>query len=69
MAIYKIFQLLMCGIEEYSISDFKANHVVNGSSPEFRRVLYWFWTAVSNFTGEFLHIYIKLNNGENYENW
>lgn len=41
----------MCGIEEYSIADFKANHVVNGSSPEFRRVLYWFWTAVSNFTG------------------
>ncbi|KAG7170866.1 Apoptosis-resistant E3 ubiquitin protein ligase 1-like, partial [Homarus americanus] len=43
-------ELLMCGIEEYSIADFKANHVVNGSSPEFRRVLYWFWTAVSNFT-------------------
>ncbi|XP_045619348.1 apoptosis-resistant E3 ubiquitin protein ligase 1 isoform X1 [Procambarus clarkii] len=45
-------ELLMCGIEEYSIADFKANHVVNGSSPEFRRVLYWFWTAVSNFTEE-----------------
>lgn len=49
---FPTFQLLMCGIEEYSIADFKANHEVNGSSPEFRRVLYWFWTAVSNFTGK-----------------
>ena len=57
----------MCGIEEYSIADFKANHVVNGSSPEFRRVLYWFWTAVSNFTGNYSQIYCLLCDNSVYE--
>lgn len=33
------FQLLLCGTGEYSIADFKSNHIVNGGSPEFRRVL------------------------------
>lgn len=32
------------------MADFRSNHIINGSSPEFRRVLDWFWTAVSNFT-------------------
>lgn len=43
-------QLLLCGTGEYSIADFKANHIVNGSNQEFRRVLDWFWGAVSNFS-------------------
>ncbi|CRK94157.1 CLUMA_CG007676, isoform A [Clunio marinus] len=34
----------------YSIADFKANHIVNGGSAEFRKVLDWFWVAVSNFS-------------------
>lgn len=54
----------MCGIEEYSIADFKANHEVNGSSPEFRRVLYWFWTAVSNFTGKSENMYEVLYHNQ-----
>lgn len=33
------FKLLLCGTGEYSIADFKSNHIVNGGSPEFRRVL------------------------------
>ncbi|CAL4150993.1 unnamed protein product, partial [Meganyctiphanes norvegica] len=56
-------ELLMCGIEEYSIADFKANHVVNGSSAEFRRVLYWFWTAVSNFTEEEMARLLQFTTG------
>lgn len=32
-------KLLLCGTGEYSIADFKSNHIVNGGSPEFRRVL------------------------------
>lgn len=44
------FQLLLCGTGEYSIADFKANHIVNGSSLEFRRVLDWFYAAISNFS-------------------
>lgn len=28
----------MCGTGSYSISDFKANHAVSGSSYEFRKV-------------------------------
>jgi hypothetical protein len=43
-------QLLLCGTGEYSIADFKANHIVNGSNQEFRRVLDWFWAAISNFS-------------------
>lgn len=40
----------MCGTGEYSIADFRANHIVNGNSTEFRRVLGWFWAAVGNFS-------------------
>ncbi|GAB6024585.1 hypothetical protein CHUAL_009733 [Chamberlinius hualienensis] len=43
-------ELLMCGTGQYSVADFRANHSVSGSSYEFRKVLNWFWTAVSNFT-------------------
>ncbi|XP_037957944.1 apoptosis-resistant E3 ubiquitin protein ligase 1 isoform X2 [Teleopsis dalmanni] len=43
-------ELLMCGTGEYSITDFKAHHIANGSSAEFRRVLAWFWAGVSNFS-------------------
>ncbi|XP_063699374.1 apoptosis-resistant E3 ubiquitin protein ligase 1 isoform X1 [Culicoides brevitarsis] len=43
-------ELLMCGTGEYSIADFRANHIVNGNSAEFRRVLGWFWAAVGNFS-------------------
>lgn len=43
-------ELLMCGTGEYSIADFKAHHIANGNSAEFRRVLGWFWAGVSNFS-------------------
>ncbi|XP_050076858.1 apoptosis-resistant E3 ubiquitin protein ligase 1 isoform X4 [Anopheles maculipalpis] len=43
-------ELLLCGTGEYSIADFRANHIVNGGSAEFRRVLGWFWAAVGNFS-------------------
>lgn len=43
-------QLLLCGTGEYSIVDFRAHHIVNGNSPEFRRVLGWYWAAISNFS-------------------
>ncbi|XP_055594596.1 apoptosis-resistant E3 ubiquitin protein ligase 1 isoform X2 [Uranotaenia lowii] len=43
-------ELLLCGTGEYSIADFRANHIINGGSPEFRRVLGWFWAAVGNFS-------------------
>lgn len=42
-------ELLLCGTGEYSISDFRMHHIANGNSPEFRKVIGWFWTAVSNF--------------------
>jgi hypothetical protein len=37
--LFLLFKLLLCGTGEYSIADFKSNHIVNGGSPEFRRVL------------------------------
>lgn len=48
--MFAIFQLLMCGTGEYSIADFKAHHIANGNSSEFRRVLAWFWAGISNFS-------------------
>lgn len=42
-------ELLLCGTGEYSIADFRMHHIANGNSLEFRKVLGWFWTAVSNF--------------------
>ncbi|XP_055709347.1 apoptosis-resistant E3 ubiquitin protein ligase 1 isoform X1 [Phlebotomus papatasi] len=42
-------ELLLCGTGEYSIADFRANHIINGNSAEFRRVLGWFWAAISNW--------------------
>ena len=56
-------QLLLCGTEEYSVSDFKANHVVNGGSADFRRSLEWFWTAVSNFTKEEMARLLQFTTG------
>ncbi|KAK4320602.1 hypothetical protein Pmani_008539 [Petrolisthes manimaculis] len=56
-------ELLMCGIDTYSIADFRANHAVNGSTPEFRRVLYWFWTAVTNFTEEEMARLLQFTTG------
>lgn len=56
-------ELLMCGTGQYSIADFKANHAVSGSSYEFRRVLDWFWTAVSNFTEEEMARLLQFTTG------
>ncbi|XP_018896892.1 apoptosis-resistant E3 ubiquitin protein ligase 1 isoform X2 [Bemisia tabaci] len=56
-------ELLLCGTGEYSIADFKANHIVNGSSPEFRRLLEWFWTTVSNFTTEEMARLLQFTTG------
>ncbi|CAG2053499.1 unnamed protein product [Timema podura] len=56
-------ELLLCGTGEYSIADFRAHHVVNGGSSEFRRILDWFWTAVSNFTQEEMARLLQFTTG------
>lgn len=56
-------ELLMCGTGQFSVADFKANHVVGGSSYEFRKVLDWFWTAVSNFTDEEMARLLQFTTG------
>ena len=57
------FQLLMCGTSEYTVAQLKSNHVVVGSTPEFQRVLSWFWTAVSNFGAEELSRLLQFTTG------
>ena len=57
------FQLLLCGTGEYSVADLRAHHIANGSSPEFLRVLDWFWTAVSNFTQEEMARLLQFTTG------
>ncbi|XP_023722301.1 apoptosis-resistant E3 ubiquitin protein ligase 1 isoform X3 [Cryptotermes secundus] len=56
-------ELLLCGTGEYSVADFRAHHVVNGSSSEFRRILDWFWTAVANFTQEEMARLLQFTTG------
>nr|CAD7261386.1 unnamed protein product [Timema shepardi] len=56
-------ELLLCGTGEYSIADFRAHHVMNGGSSEFRRILDWFWTAVSNFTQEEMARLLQFTTG------
>ncbi|KAK6183620.1 hypothetical protein SNE40_011062 [Patella caerulea] len=45
-------ELLMCGTDNYSIADFKIHHTVCGTSPQFSKMLDWFWTIVAGFTDE-----------------
>ncbi|KAF3423738.1 hypothetical protein E2986_09352 [Frieseomelitta varia] len=56
-------ELLLCGTGEYSVADLRAHHIANGSSPEFLRVLDWFWTAVSNFTQEEMARLLQFTTG------
>lgn len=56
-------ELLMCGTGQYSIADFKANHSVSGFLFEQRKVLDWFWTAVSNFTEEEMARLLQFTTG------
>lgn len=60
------FQLLLCGTGEYSISDFRAHHIVNRlnhPSFDFDRVVGWFWIAVSNFTTEEMARLLQFTTG------
>ncbi|XP_059473505.1 apoptosis-resistant E3 ubiquitin protein ligase 1 isoform X2 [Neocloeon triangulifer] len=56
-------ELLLCGTGEYSIADFRAHHIINGGSTEFRRILDWFWTAVANFTQEEMARLLQFTTG------
>ncbi|XP_044732167.1 apoptosis-resistant E3 ubiquitin protein ligase 1 isoform X2 [Chrysoperla carnea] len=56
-------ELLLCGTGNYSIADFKAHHVINGNSSEFRRTLGWFWAAVGNFTQEEMARLLQFTTG------
>ncbi|GFR29011.1 apoptosis-resistant E3 ubiquitin protein ligase 1 [Trichonephila clavata] len=56
-------ELLMCGTGSYSIADFKANHALSGATYEFRKVLEWFWIAVSNFSEEEMARLLQFTTG------
>lgn len=43
-------EILICGSSDYSVADLKENHIINGSNPEFRQSVAWFWTILSAFT-------------------
>ncbi|CAH1986606.1 unnamed protein product [Acanthoscelides obtectus] len=57
------FQLLLCGTGQYNLADFRAHHMVNGNSAEFRRVVGWFWAAVGNFTQEEMARLLQFTTG------
>merc|ERR1712071_163385 len=56
-------ELLVCGTSEYSIEELKRNHVSDGLSREFRKVLAWFWIAISNFGAEELSRLLQFTTG------
>lgn len=41
----------------------KAHHAAIGSSPEFQKVLSWFWTAVTNFGSEEMSRLLQFTTG------
>ncbi|XP_052769261.1 apoptosis-resistant E3 ubiquitin protein ligase 1-like isoform X1 [Mya arenaria] len=56
-------ELLMCGMRKYSVADLKNNHVVNGSTQTFRRVLEWFWTVIGSFSDEQMARLLQFTTG------
>lgn len=57
------YQLLVCGTSDYSVAEMKAHHAAIGSSPEFQKVLSWFWTAVTNFGSEEMSRLLQFTTG------
>ncbi|XP_060068994.1 apoptosis-resistant E3 ubiquitin protein ligase 1-like [Ylistrum balloti] len=56
-------ELLMCGTGNYSITDFKAHAVIEGSSYHFFKVLDWFWTVIASFTEEQMARLLQFTTG------
>lgn len=56
-------ELLMCGTGKYSVSDFKAHAVIDGTSYSFFKVLDWFWTVVDSFTEEQMARLLQFTTG------
>jgi len=56
-------ELLACGTSEYTINQLRNNVNVVGSSGEFRKVLAWFWIAISNFGAEELSRLLQFTTG------
>ncbi|XP_078726681.1 apoptosis-resistant E3 ubiquitin protein ligase 1 [Lampetra fluviatilis] len=57
-------EMLMCGTEDISVDDFKANAVLVGASWHFRKkVILWFWAVVSSFTQEELARLLQFSTG------
>lgn len=47
-----ILQLLMCGLSEIDMDDWKSNSTVQGNDAHFQTVVSWFWTAASSYSQE-----------------
>ena len=45
-------ELLLCGVQEYDLLDWKSHHEVIVEGMLSKRTVEWFWTAVTNFTSE-----------------
>lgn len=57
---------MLCGTEEYDVSDFKAHHIevyTYGSPSDFSRILNWFWIVVSNFSKEEMARLLQFTTG------
>lgn len=46
------FQILMCGKSIFDVNDLKLNHVQTDENSKYRKLLPWFWTAVTNLTDD-----------------
>ena len=59
----KELELLLCGVSEYDVKEFRENCIVSGNSPEFHKVLRWFWSIVGNYTQEEMAKLVQFTTG------
>ncbi|ODN05808.1 Apoptosis-resistant E3 ubiquitin protein ligase 1 [Orchesella cincta] len=45
-------EILMCGKSVFDVNDLKMNHVQTDDNSKYRKILPWFWTAVTSFTDD-----------------
>ncbi|KAK2718749.1 hypothetical protein QYM36_005923 [Artemia franciscana] len=59
----KELELLLCGVSEYDVEEFRKHCTVSGCSPKFQKVLRWFWTIVGNYTQEEMARLVQFTTG------
>ena len=52
LTLHLFVQLLICGLSEIDMDDWKSNSAVQGNDSHFQTMVSWFWTAASSYSQE-----------------